>query len=91
VFRVKTRTTPSPSANSFIHSKEKPQFSQKDFDARDLRKFDQARREMELRFANGWGANLTEDQIFEYQCARAGVHPQQIRQVFARIEKGATA
>jgi hypothetical protein len=76
----------SPSENYISHSKEKQQVSQNDFDARDLRKFHDARRKLELKFANGWGGNLTDDQIFEHQCALAGVHPQQMQEVLARTK-----
>jgi len=81
-----TTPNPLPSENQFSHSKERQQFSQSDFDARDLRKFHDARKTIELKFANGWGSNLTDDQIFEHQCALAGVHPKQMQQVLARTK-----
>jgi hypothetical protein len=69
--------------------KNKTKFSQSDFDARDLRKFADVGRELELRLAHGWGSNLTNDQIFSYQCALAGVTPKHMREVIARVNQEA--
>jgi hypothetical protein len=76
--------------NDFVHSREK-RFSQSDFDEEALRLFAKARREMELKFANGWGSNLTDDQIFEHQCALAGKTVKRMREVLARVEMEASA
>lgn len=69
-----------------FHSKEKQQFSQKDFDARDLRKFNDAGRKLAFKLQNNWGQGLTQEQIFVEQCIEAGVPPDQMREVFARID-----
>ncbi len=68
-------------------------YGQEDFDARDLRKLADARREIELKLGNGWGSNLANDQILEHQCARAGVSVKRAREVWAReqSELGAPA
>jgi hypothetical protein len=82
-------TSPPPSANSSFASEEN-QYGQMDFDERDLRRLADARKETEMKLANGWGAELTEEQIFAYQCARAGVTAKHMREVFARIEEQET-
>lgn len=85
-----TKPNPPLLENDFVHSKEK-QFSQSDFDEEALRLFAKARREMELKFVNGWGSNLTDDQIFEHQCALAGKTVKRMREVLARVELEASA
>jgi uncharacterized protein YdaU (DUF1376 family) len=42
-------------------------------DAIDLRKLRDARKELQLKLNHGWGSDLTDDQIFEHQCALAGI------------------
>jgi hypothetical protein len=39
----------------------------------DYRKLCRARDELSLKLGNGWGSNLTAQQLFEHQCARAGL------------------
>src|ERR1019366_4442069 len=42
-------------------------------DQRDLREFHKAREKLQLKLDNGWGSDLSDDQIFEYQCSLAGL------------------
>jgi hypothetical protein len=78
--------SPPPSEISVVHSKEKS-YSQADFDARDLRKLAQARDELQLKLSNGWGSKLTAAEIWEHQCALAGVSRQQADEVIERTKK----
>ena len=73
--------------NQFSHSKEKQQLSQKDFDARDLHKFNDAGKKLTFKLQNGWGYGLSQEQIFVEQCLEAGVLPDQMREVFARVDE----
>jgi uncharacterized protein YdaU (DUF1376 family) len=79
---------PNPSLleNSFVHSKEKG-FTQSDFDARDLRKLAKAREHLELKISNGWGSNLTNEEIWEHQCILAGISVRQGEEVLERAKK----
>jgi len=61
-------------------------YGHEDFDARDLRKLADARKEVHLQLANGWGSNLTNDEILAHQCALAGVSVKRAREVWARAE-----
>jgi hypothetical protein len=72
-------------------SLQKKLYSQTDFDERDLRKYTDERRKVELKLSNGWGADLTNNQIFDYICARAGLTAKHMREVFARIDGQASA
>jgi hypothetical protein len=56
-------------------------------DAIDLRKFRDAREKLELKLAHGWGSNLTDDQIFEQQCALAGISVERALEVTKRAMK----
>lgn len=49
------------------------QYSQEDFDERDFRSFCAAGKKLQLKLDNGWGSDLTRDQIFEHQCFLAGL------------------
>jgi uncharacterized protein YdaU (DUF1376 family) len=84
--------SPSPSTERvFDLSLQKKNYSQTDFDERDLRRFADERKKVELKMANGWGSELTDEQIFDYICNRAGLTPNRVRDVFARIESEASA
>jgi hypothetical protein len=72
--------------NRFVHSKEK-NFSQSDFDARDLRKLANAREELQLKLTNGWGSSLSNEEIWEHQCILAGISVQQAEEVIERTKK----
>jgi uncharacterized protein YdaU (DUF1376 family) len=76
--------------NASAHSEGK-NYSQADFDARDLRKLADARKQIELRLANGWGSNLSDDEILAYQSALAGMTVKRAREVWARAELEASA
>jgi hypothetical protein len=56
--------------NGFVHSKEKDWTR---FDEQKLRLLAEARKRIELKLANGWGSDLTDDEILEHQCGDAGV------------------
>lgn len=77
-----------PPLEEFVlaHSKEK-NYSQADFDARDLRRLSDARKEIQLKLDNGWGSELTNDQIFENQCALAGIPVEGALQLIERTKK----
>jgi hypothetical protein len=81
-----TTAPPLSEKSVAVHSKEKS-YSQADFDARDLRKLALARDELQLKLGNGWGTNLTATEIWEHQCALAGVSPQQADEVMERTKK----
>lgn len=86
--------TPPPSTKGGFHlslQKKKKQFSQTDFDERDLRRYTDERRKVELKLSNGWGTDLSDEQIFEYTCTRAGVTKRRMRDVFARLERQPSA
>ncbi|MGA7444532.1 MAG: hypothetical protein WBW82_20310 [Candidatus Sulfotelmatobacter sp.] len=70
----------------FVSSKEKS-YSQIDFDARDLRNLAKARDELQLKLRNGWGSNLTTEQIFREQCLLAGISVERGLEVEARAMK----
>ena len=74
--------SPLQEKDSF-RSKEKS-YSQSDFDDRDLRKLAEARKKIELKLANGWGSNLTEDELVSHQCAEAGVSVKRANEVWHR-------
>lgn len=63
--------------------------SQADFDERDMRKFLKARTVINAKLSNGWGQNLTDEQLFIEQCLIAEVPPKKMREVLAR--QGETA
>lgn len=65
----------------------KSEFSQSDFDARDLRRLSDARKELQLKLEHGWGSNLTDDEIFEHQCAIAGLYPERACEILDRKKK----
>jgi uncharacterized protein YdaU (DUF1376 family) len=73
---------PPPSKESVLFLKENarareapetPNPRQKDFDERNLRRLHEARKETEMKLNNGWGRDLTPDEIFVYQCELAGL------------------
>jgi len=79
--RFDSRSSP-PSKNTLTRSKEKAfrpassvenKYSREVGDAIDFRKLCKARDELQLKLSHGWGSSLTPDQIFEEQCARAGL------------------
>jgi hypothetical protein len=81
---LSTPPNPPPLNESVFDLEEKKRFSQKDFDERDLRKLTDARKKIELKLNNGWGYNLTDDQIFEEQCVLAGLRMQRAVEVSER-------
>ena len=64
-----------------------PNFSQSDFDERDYRAFCKAGKEIQSKLANGWGQNLTDEQLFEHQCIAAAVPTKKMREVLERLGK----
>ena len=79
--------SPPPSKESdFDFSLQRKNYSQTDFDERDYRKFSDERKNVELKLANGWGYELTEEQIFDHICQRAGFTPKHMHGVFDRLE-----
>src|SRR5262249_14394357 len=85
--------TPPPIKASAVdlELQKKSEFSQRDFDERDLRRFAEESRKLELKLANGCGTALSDDQILEYTAARIGRTPQYMRELFARIDGKASA
>lgn len=77
---------PPPLKESVFVSKEKD-FSQSDFDARDLRELAKARKALEVKLHGGWGSNLTDEEIWEQQCILAGISVQQAEEVLERAKK----
>ena len=80
------KSPPSFKEVAFVSSKEKS-YSQIDFDARDLRNLAKARDELQLKLRNGWGSNLTTEQIFREQCLLAGISVERGLEVEARAMK----
>ena len=80
------QTPPSLKESVFV-SREK-NYSQSDFDEEAYRLFAKAGRELELKLANG--LQMTSDEVFKYQCAKAGKSPQRMTEILARVE-GASA
>ena len=75
---AETETDPPLLKESVFNSKENARarnktYGDRDFLERDLRSLTKAREKIELKLSNGWGNNLTDDQIFEEQCIEAGL------------------
>jgi hypothetical protein len=78
--RFDSRNTP-PAQNTAEREKAKAfrpvasveKYSAQVGDQIDYRKLCRARDALNLKRSNGWGSNLTDQQVFEYQCARAGL------------------
>ena len=79
------RTSPPFTETGFDLSLQKEKYSQSDFDERDLRKYTDERKKIDLKLGSGWGADLTDDQIFEHACFMAGFTAKHMREVFARL------
>jgi hypothetical protein len=79
---------PPLSESAPVYSKEK---QQADFYARDLRKLGDAKKKIELKLANGWGENLTQDEIVACQCADAGITVVRAGEVWAWADQQASA
>jgi hypothetical protein len=41
--------------------------------AKDWRKWTEAKAKLELKLSNGWGSELSQEELFEHQCVLAGV------------------
>jgi hypothetical protein len=66
-------------------AREKPQLSQEDADQRDLRELHKAKKVLELKISNGWGSELSDDEIFVIQCQMAGLP---VKKALEAIERG---
>jgi len=62
-------------------------YSQADFDARDLRRLAEARKEVELEVSSGQLSGWTDAELWERQCAKAGLSCQQAEDVITRSKK----
>jgi len=78
---------PLSQEQGFDRSLQKKEYSQSDFDQRDLRRYTNERKRVELKLSHGSRYEQTDEQIFEYICSEAGLSPKHMREVFARIEQ----
>jgi hypothetical protein len=66
-------TTDKEKAKAFRPVASVEKYSARVGDQIDYRKLCRARDELNLKLGNGWGSNLTAQQLFQEQCARAGL------------------
>lgn len=59
--------------------------TQIDFDQRDLRRYSEERRKLDLILSAGGQTDLTDQELFELICIRAGVTPAHMESVLARV------